>query len=107
MKKIVWRITFQTVWLNVKSKTIKITKQKMVGHRQRAPAAKISNLDTKVYENQKEKRYKSRQKQLFYVSEQDKPDQCVISDFQLIMFCVSFKYSNVFTDNHLVSNVVI
>lgn len=82
MKKIVRRITFQTVWLNVKSKTIKITKK--TGHR-KEPAAKISNLDTKVHEN-KPKRNKSRQKQLFYVSEQDKPDQCVISDFLLILF---------------------
>lgn len=48
MKKIVRRITFQTVWLNVKSKTIKITKK--IGHR-KEPAAKISNLDTKVHEN--------------------------------------------------------
>lgn len=83
MKKIVRRITFQTVWLNVKSKTIKITEK--TGPR-KEPAAKISNLDTKVHMKTSKKDTNHGKKQLFYVSEQDKPDQCVISDFGLITF---------------------
>lgn len=66
------------------------------------PRLKPSNLDTKVNEE------KSRQKQLCYVSEQDKPDQCVKSEFWLFSF--EFPSNTVkkkFADNHLVSNVVL
>lgn len=78
MKKIVRRITFQTVWLNVK-KTKPSRSRKTLGLAM-GPRLKPSNLDTKVNEE------KSRQKQLCYVSEQDKPDQCVISEFWLFSF---------------------
>lgn len=80
MKKIVWRITFKTVWLNVKNKTIKITKTNKKQGISVCPRLKLRSLDTKVNEE------KSRQKQLCYVSEQDKPDQCVISEFKLFLF---------------------
>lgn len=81
MKKIVRRITFQTVWLNVKRKKPSRSRK----NRARRPAAKISNLDTKVPMKTSKNDTNHGKKQLFYVSEQDKPDQCVISDFGLII----------------------
>lgn len=58
MKKIVWRITFQTVWLNVKTNHQDHEKK---GRRKTRAHGLSSNLDTKVYENKQNKSIKSRQ----------------------------------------------
>lgn len=89
MKKIVWRITFQTVWLNVKT-----SRSRKTGPRQSSPRLTKQFRHESIWKHAKKKyQIKAKTKQFCYVSEQDKPDQCVISDFELF----SFKFPSTYT----------
>lgn len=92
MKKIVWRITFQTVWLNVKTSRSRKNGASKIW----SPRLTKQFRPTKVYEKQAKVSIqgKEQKKQFCYVSEQDKPDQCVTSDFELFSFELPSTYTS-------------